>query len=272
MILQTIDNVQFKMLKEFDFSFLQKYGEVFKVFDDQDSGNICFGMEKGDKKYFVKFAGAPTAEYTGNPTDAITRLKHTIPIYNDIRHKNLIKYLYSEEIGNGFAMVYDWVDGKCMGRMYLEEHISIMKLPICDKNCIFDAILSFLQHVVSVGYVAVDFYDGSIMYDEISQTVTMCDIDFFQKSPYINSMGKMWGSPRFISPEECKLGATIDEITNVFTIGQMAFSLYTDSNRSREVWPLSEEKFNVLQKAISESRDERFSSIIDFCKAWYSSI
>lgn len=272
MILQTIDNVQFKMQKEYDFSFLRKYGKVFKVFDDQDSGNICFGVEKDNKRYFVKFAGAPTAEYTGSTEDAVARIKQSVQIYNDIRHKNLINYLYSEEIGNGFAIIYDWADGKCMGRMYVENHISIMNLPICDKNRIFDAILNFIQYVVSVGYVAVDFYDGSIMYDEITQTVTICDIDFFQKSPYINYTGKMWGSPRFISPEECKFGATIDETTNVFTIGQMAFSLYTDSDRSRDAWPLSEEKFNVLQKAISENRDERFSSINDFCKAWYGLI
>lgn len=28
-----------------------------KVFDDQDSGNICFGTEKDGQRYFIKFAG-----------------------------------------------------------------------------------------------------------------------------------------------------------------------------------------------------------------------
>lgn len=37
-----IDGVSFRMKEAFDFSFLRKYGRVFKVFDDQDSGNICF--------------------------------------------------------------------------------------------------------------------------------------------------------------------------------------------------------------------------------------
>lgn len=57
----TVNGITFKMKSFYDFSFLGKYGKVFKVFDDQDSGNICFGIEKDGKKYFVKFAGAPTA-------------------------------------------------------------------------------------------------------------------------------------------------------------------------------------------------------------------
>lgn len=40
MIYQEIDNIKFKMNEPFDFEFLHKYGTVFKVFDDQDSGNI----------------------------------------------------------------------------------------------------------------------------------------------------------------------------------------------------------------------------------------
>lgn len=55
MIYQEIDGVKFKMGKEFNFDFLQKYG---KVYDDQDSGNICFAIENlwlysGKKRYFL---------------------------------------------------------------------------------------------------------------------------------------------------------------------------------------------------------------------------
>ena len=53
MIFQYIDGIKFKMGAEFDFSFLKKYGTVFKVFDDQDSGNICFGINSLEGKIFV---------------------------------------------------------------------------------------------------------------------------------------------------------------------------------------------------------------------------
>ena len=268
MIFQYIDGIKYKMGAEFDFSFLKKYGTVFKVFDDQDSGNICFGINGDKGKIFVKFAGAPTAEYEGNTDEAIKRLKVTLPVYQDIRHDSLIKLITAEEIGNGFAMVYGWADGKCMGRMYENDHRFIMALPVKEKLSIFETVISFLQSVHDSGYVAVDFYDGSIMYDEGSHKTTICDIDFFQKKPYVNDMGRMWGSVRFMSPEEYELGASIDESTNVFTLGQIGFSLFTDSNRDFEVWPLSNDSFKVLEKATDSDRGKRYKSIMELKKAW----
>lgn len=78
--LQYIDGIPFKLKSAFDFSFLKEYGTVFKVFDDQDSGNICFGTEKDGQRRFIKFAGAPAERYGGDPEDAVARLKTTLPI------------------------------------------------------------------------------------------------------------------------------------------------------------------------------------------------
>lgn len=66
---------------------------MLKVYDDQDSGNICFGTEKDGQRYFIKFAGAPTERYNGNPADAIARLKATLPVYSELQHENLIEYV-----------------------------------------------------------------------------------------------------------------------------------------------------------------------------------
>ena len=71
---------------------------MFKVYDDQDSGNICFGTEKDGQRYFVKFAGAPTEQYGGDPADAISRLKATLPIYSDLKHENLIELIEAKEM------------------------------------------------------------------------------------------------------------------------------------------------------------------------------
>lgn len=45
-IQQTIDGVTFQLKEATDFSFLQEYGIVFKVFDKNDSGNISFGVRQ----------------------------------------------------------------------------------------------------------------------------------------------------------------------------------------------------------------------------------
>lgn len=266
--LQYIDGLPYKMKAHFDFSFISQYGKVFKVFDDQDSGNICFGTEKDGERYFVKFAGAPTEAYNGTPEDAIERLKSTLPVYENIKHKNLIEFVEAKEMGGGFAMVFKWVNGDCMGRMYPAEHRRFMNLPISDRLIVFSDILVFLDYTNSNGYVAVDFYDGSIMYDAENRKTTICDIDFFRKQPCVNDMGRMWGSSKFQSPEEYKLGADIDEITNVYCAGAFAFALFGNYKRTREDWQLSDDAFAVATKAVSDNRNERYQSVKELKQAW----
>ena len=266
--LQYINEIPFKLKSAFDFSFLSEYGRVFKVFDDQDSGNICFGTEKDGQRYFIKFAGAPTEQYNGDPADAIARLKATLPVYSDLKHKNLIELVEAKDIGGGFAMVFKWADGDCMGRMYPAQHKKFMALPAQDKLNVFADILDFFEYIASQNYVAIDFYDGSIMYDFECGKTTICDIDFFRKQPCINDMGRMWGSSLFQSPEEYQLGAVIDEITNVYTIGATAFALFGEYNRTRDKWQLSDELFEVAAKAVSDDRTKRQQSIRQFIDEW----
>ena len=267
-MIQEIDGIEFKIKEEYDFSFLAEYGKVFKVFDDQDSGNICFGTDNGKERFFVKFAGAKTAEYDGEPIDAVNRLKSTVPIYESLKHKYLIEYIEAKEINNGFAMIFKWANGECMGRMYPESHKKFMALTNEIKLNVFDDILDFVQYIADSGYVAIDFYDGSIMYDFDNRKTVICDIDFFRKSPTVNDMGRMWGSALFISPEENLFGAVLDEITNVYTLGAMAFALFGKYKRDLENWTLNDNLYNVAVKATNEDRSKRHQSIKAFISEW----
>ncbi len=270
--LQYIDGIPFKLKSAFDFSFLKAYGTVFKVYDDQDSGNICFGTEKDGQRYFVKFAGAFTQQYKGDSADAIARLKGTWPLYRDLKHKCLIEFLEAREMGGGFAMVFKWADGDCMGRMYPAAHRRFMNLPVDARLTVFRDLLDFFEYVASQKYVAIDFYDGSIMYDFENGQTTFCDIDFFRKQPCINDMGRMWGSSLFQSPEEFQAGAAIDEITNVYTMGATAFALFGGYNRTRDKWQLGESLFEVAAKAVSDDRLQRQQSIRQLKDEWENAL
>lgn len=271
--LQYIDGLPYKMKSFFDFDFIHEYGKVFKVYDDQDSGNICFGVcGEGDgtgeaPRYFIKFAGAPTERYDGTPEDAIERLKATLPIYRDLAHPCLIELTEAREMAGGYAMVFKWAEGDCMGRMYPEEHRRFMSLPVETRLQIFRDVLAFLEHVHAQGYVAVDFYDGSVIYDGEGKT-TLCDIDLFCKKPFRNHMGRMWGSSRFMSPEEFTRGAEIDEITNVYTAGAFAFALFGGYERRPETWTLGKALFKVAQRAVSRNRGSRQQSIRQLIQEW----
>lgn len=270
--LQYIDGIPFKLKSAFDFSFLHKYGKVFKVYDDQDSGNICFGTEKDGQRYFVKFAGAPTEQYQGTTADAVAGLKAALLIYRNLQHSNLIELVEAEDIGGGFAMVFKWVDGDCMGRMYPEAHRRFMQLPVQARLYVYRDILDFFEYIASQRYVAIDFYDGSILYDFENGKTTICDIDFFRKHPCTNNMGRMWGSSRFQSPEEYQLGAPIDEVTNVYTVGATAFALFDGYERTMDKWELSEQLFAVAARAVSDDRSSRQQSIKQFREEWEAEI
>lgn len=56
--IQYTDGIPYKLKAPFDFSFLSKYGKVFKVFDNQDSGNICFGVTDGIKNSRIFLSAA----------------------------------------------------------------------------------------------------------------------------------------------------------------------------------------------------------------------
>lgn len=72
-----------------------------------------------------------------------------------------------------------------------------------------------------------------------------------------------------MSPEEFQLGAVIDEITNVYTMGATAFALFGDErDRCIEKWKLSKELFDVAKKAISYEREKRQQSIEQLIKEW----
>ncbi len=270
--LQEIDGIPFKLKAPYDFGFMKQFGRVFKVFDDQDSGNICFGVERDGERYFIKYAGAPTEQYAGTPEDAIARLRATVPVYQNLRHPNLVEFADALEIGGGYAVIFKWTDGDCMGRMYPASHRKIMGLSAEKKLGLYRDLLKFFRHTVETGYFAVDFYDGSVMYDETTEKTTVCDIDFFRKMPTVNDMGRMWGSSRFQSPEEYRLGAVLDEVTNVYTAGAMAFALFGEYKRTRDMWALSDAAYEVAKRAVSEDRAERQQSIAELISEWEAAL
>lgn len=269
MIEQKLDGVSFRMKEAFDFGFVSRWGRVFRVFDDQDSGNICFGTEKDGERFFLKFAGAPTARYEGTQEDAIARLRYAAGVYQALAHPNLIELLETAELGGGFLLVFRWTDAVCMGKQYPESRARFFTLPLDKREQVFRDVLDFHRSVIDRGYVPVDFYDGSILYDFEQQKTVLCDIDFYQKRPFFNRMGRLWGSSRFMSPEEFAMGAEIDEITTVFVMGATAFALFGgELDRSREKWTLDDRKYAAALRAVSEERGQRFGSLRELAAAW----
>lgn len=273
-----LGNVSFDLAASHDFSWLVELGEPFAVFAEQDSGNICFGVRSGSDRFFVKYAGAETIDYAGDPADAVDRLKQAEPAYRHLFHPVLTNLIDTVEPPSGFALVTNWVNGEGLHPHeqypppYKYEHPDspfrrFRNLPLAERLRAMDRIVEFHVNAESLGYVAVDLYDGSLVYDFGAGDMYLCDIDFYQPSPFVNRMGRLWGSSRFMAPEEFELGALIDHHTNVFTLGAMGFCIF-GSDRSQVHWDAGLPLFDVATRAVSPNRRDRYSSIVQFRNAW----
>ncbi|WP_028545303.1 serine/threonine protein kinase [Paenibacillus taiwanensis] len=277
---RTLDQVTFQLAADHPFEWLTEMGVVFAVFDQQDSGNISFGIEKDGLKKFVKYAGAPTRNYKGKPEEAVQCLIRAIPLYEHLQHDHLIRLHDHFEVGGGYAAVFEWFEGETLHAHWSfpppskytdsgSPYFRFKQLPLERKLASLDSIFSFHKAVEERQYVAVDFYDGSILYDFEQHVTRICDIDLYQRIPFVNKMGRLWGSSRFMSPEEFELGALIDKRTNVFNMGAVAFSLIGgERDRSCAKWEASDALYQVAAKAVSLERDERFASVAAFYDAW----
>ena len=110
----SIDSVTFQLQEPHNFDWLHDLGKVFCVFDQQDSGNICFGLEKDGNKKFIKYAGARPIDFHGNPQDAVRRLTQAIHLYSTLEHPYLIQLKDHFSLATGYAAIFDWVEGECL--------------------------------------------------------------------------------------------------------------------------------------------------------------
>ncbi|RKU07061.1 hypothetical protein C6502_17440 [Candidatus Poribacteria bacterium] len=81
-------------------------------------------------------------------------------------------------------------------------------------------------------------------------------------------MGRMFGSSRFMAPEELEWGARIDERTTVFTMGRTAAVLLSDGTLERRPFRGSDALYDVVRHACHDDREKRYGSMATFFAAW----
>lgn len=293
---QKINNINFQLAESADLSFLSSLGEVFAVFDQNDSGNISFGVKnKVNKKFFIKIAGLQTCNMKVDKTNAIQILNESVEKYHQLADPQLITLIdafYQNEL---FITIFEWFDGECLFDhwnfdFYAEnpEIISpnekFRQLSVEQKVIFTNKILSFLEKVDNKNYAAIDFYDSSIIYNFKTNDFKVCDIDLFQKMPTYNKVGKdFWGSQRMKSPEEYLLNEPIDSRTNVFKAGALFMNLFGRFTNEQyvkiydynELAPVHFENFSLpyelyllLLKSVHKNPQYRYQTISEFKRAW----
>ena len=297
MVAEKIDGLSFT-LKEFqDFSWLSQYGKVFFVLDVTSSGCICFGVEKDDKKYFFKIAGANTIEARLTPEESVKLLMSAVDKYKRIKDFNLIKYIDSFFKDNLFVVIFEYAEGECLLDYWnYDKYVAIntlespakkfKKLSIEKKLNVIEKLFVFFENVIDSNYVAAGFYFTNIIYNFNNDDVKFCDIDLFKDLPATNNLGRTYyGTMLQKSPEENMLGAVIDEKTNVFTLGALIFDIlsyeinYNERYEKEMFVPvvfenflLSRKTYELLIHATDYDRNNRYETIKSFHKEFNESL
>ena len=182
------DGIPCVVKEETDLSFLHRWGRVFRVFDRQDSGNLCFGLEREGRRYFLKYAGARPLCFDGEPSEAVRLLEKSAQVIRDLAHPALLPLLWDGPVAGGYALLFPWTDALCMGKQY-PTRAAFLALPVEKKLAVFQAVLAFHRHVAERGYVSVDFYDGCVMYEEETGRPLLCDVDAYHRTPFLTRWG-----------------------------------------------------------------------------------
>ena len=269
--------LELREIKHAPAEYLSEIGRIFSVFDAQvqDSGNISYGVQVGQQRFFVKSAGDPHDPRPFLPhEERVALLENAVRLRRSCSHNSLPRLHNVIESAHGPLLVYSWVEGELLhaGSATRQDPQSAMqrfrRLPLPEITKALDLIFELHLELAQSGWIAVDFYDGCLIYDFASQEMHVVDLDMYRRSPFVNEMGRMFGSSRFMAPEEFERGSSIDERTNVFTMGRTAANLLSDGTLDRSAFRGSDERYEVVRKACSDERRMRYASVGDFYAAW----
>jgi serine/threonine protein kinase len=251
-------------------AYLGEIGDIFQVFRRQDSGCISYGVLTGGGRWFVKFSGEP---------HGIESLNRAREIYTAVDHPAVPRLHSSFETPTGLALVLDWLPGENLyqytsgrgpgarnapGRPRARFRALPLRQVLEALDTIYDAHLEITRQ----GFIAVDFYDGCILYDFQQARTYLCDLDEYRPGPFSNPAERLPGSRRFMAPEEFQRGARIDQATNVFTLARAALELLGDGSARLQSWRGSPAMLDILSRATQPEREGRYQSVADFVESW----
>jgi serine/threonine-protein kinase len=251
-------------------SYLGQVGEVFQAFRQQDSGTVSYGVLIGERRWFVKESGNPSI---------VESLRRALRLHTKVQHPALPRLRSSFRTPGGLALVYEWVPGEVLHdpRFTREQrrwdpahpHVRFRSLPVGEILEVLDTIFDVHVLLAGRGFVASDFYDGCIIYDFVGRRVSLCDLDEYREGPFVLELDRNYGSTRFMAPEEFRRGSTIDQVTNVFSLGRAATVLLCDGTESLDAWRGSDALREVVVRATTAERSQRHQSVREFVEEWH---
>ena len=246
----------------------------------QDSGNVSWLVESAGQHLFVKTAGTPDPPAPGAPVPyfdhagRVRLLRNAVDLARSCDHHALPALLNVIASPVGPALVYKAASGDPIrvpsGQRGdpASPYQRLAHLPASALFGLFDTLIDVHVALAAAGWVAGDLYDDCLIVDFRVPTLTVIDLDSYRRGPTTNDRGRMFGSSRFMAPEEFELGAQIDERTTVFTLGRIVWHFATRLTEDPAEFCGTAGLATVIQKACEPSPADRHASVADLASAW----
>jgi serine/threonine-protein kinase len=255
-------------------SLIERYaascGEVFASFLAQDSGCVSFGVESGNRRWFVKGPSTPRA--TASVASAAA-------FHARVRHAVIVRPIEVAEVQGIPVLRYPWVEGETLYPATTERsgtavrtasdsaHARFRQLSVDQIVYAIDAVFAAHVEVAREGFVAIDLYDGCLRYDFTRRRMRLVDLDEYRRGPVVVPDEPLPGSTRFRSPEEDVPGAVVDERSTVYSLGRVA-QVLLDEGDDEGRWRASPELAAVAERATERHPAARFASVAELTGAW----
>ncbi|WP_406003017.1 serine/threonine protein kinase [Streptomyces sp. NBC_00829] len=248
--------------------YLTEVGEIFQAFREQDSGCVSYGVRVSGERWFVK--GATTAA-------AAESLRRAVRVHSVAQHSGIVPLRHHFAVRDGLALVHPWVDGQVLYQPTVRQHggrdapnsplARFRRLPTTEIVSALDTVLAAHVVVERAGLVAVDFYDGCMIYDFDAHRMMLCDLDEYRPGPFTLKADRLPGSRRFMAPEEFTRGARIDTRTTVHALGR-TFRLLLDAGDQEQRWRGGAAQLTVIARATAAEPARRHPTVEALAQDW----
>lgn len=200
--------------------YLRRHGTVLAEFGHltQDSGNVSWLVDVGARRLFVKTAGAIGQQAPGVPVPyfdhdgRVRLLRNAIDLAYSCRHPALPRLLNVIESPFGPALVYEAAQGELVGvaRGNRDAPASAYQrfahLPAVQLLGVFDVLIDLHVALAAAGWVACDLYDGCLVVDFATASLTVIDLDTYRRDQALTTWAACSAPPVLWRPKSSSSG------------------------------------------------------------------
>lgn len=124
-----------------------------------------------------------------------------------MEHPALVRLETLVDSCDGVVVIYEWFDGELLRSPAVkrgdptEASSRFRALPVDERVAALDAVIDLHVLLEEAGWIAGDFYDGSLMYAFDTRQIKVIDLESYHRGPYLNEAGRLPGSTRYMAPE-----------------------------------------------------------------------